>query len=125
MTPNQKVQEHLKTHPEFYVSITGLRVKHIFKVLAFWNHAIKSKIQADKAAGMLQSDVRKINGIQHTFTIWESKRHMKEFLYTGAHAVAIKNFRKIATGKTFGYESKTIPSWDEVHQLWLEKGREY
>ena len=82
-------------------------------------------MQVAKARGMLQSDVREINGIQHTITVWESKRHMKEFLYTGAHAAAIKSFREIATGKTFGYESKTVPSWDEVHQLWLVKGRDY
>jgi heme-degrading monooxygenase HmoA len=125
MTPNQKVLDHLKTHPEFYISITGLRVKHIFKIFLFWNHAIKSKRQADKAAGMLQSEVQKINGIHHTITIWESKQHMKAFLYSGAHAAAIKNFRKIATGKTFGYESKTVPTLDEVHQLWMEKGRDY
>ncbi len=125
MTPNQKVLDHLKNHPEVYISITGLRVRNLFKILLFWNHAIRSKRQADNAAGMLQSGVQKISGIQHTITVWESKQHMKAFLYSGAHAAAIKSFPKIATGKTFGYESKSVPTWDEVHQLWLEKGRDY
>jgi leucyl aminopeptidase len=47
MTPNQKVLEHLKNHPDVYISITGLRVKNLFKILLFWNHAIRSKRQAD------------------------------------------------------------------------------
>lgn len=50
---------------------------------------------------------------------------MKLFLYSGAHAAAIKVFRKVASGKTFGYESNRIPSWDEVHDLWLKQGKEY
>ena len=50
---------------------------------------------------------------------------MRAFIYSGAHKKAIKAFRSIATGKTFGFETATIPGWDEVHGLWRERGREY
>lgn len=82
-------------------------------------------MQADTAKGILHSDVKKINDIQHTLTAWESKEHMKAYIHAGAHLQAMKNFRKIATGKTFGYESDRIPGWDEVHDLWLQHGKEY
>lgn len=115
-----------KPLPEkFYVSITGLKPKGFFGFFLFWRHAIPSKIQADRASGILYSDVRQINDIQHTLTVWENKEKMKLFLNTGAHAKAMKVFRKIATGKTFGFETNKIPSWDEVHDLWQKQGKDY
>ncbi len=111
--------------PRFYVSITGLRPKNFWSTFMFWRHAIPSKMQADSAAGILFSEVRKINKIQHTLTAWESKQHMIAYIHSGAHLQAMKAFRKIAVGKTFGYESDRIPAWDEVHELWLQNGKEY
>lgn len=114
-----------KLPARFYVSITGLSPKNFLSTFLFWRYAIPSKIQADTAPGILFSDVKRINKIQHTLTAWESKDHMKDYLHSGAHLKAIKVFRKIAVGKTFGYESDKIPSWDEVHDLWLLHGKEY
>lgn len=111
--------------PRFYVSITGLKPKNFWATILFWRHAIPSKIQADSAPGILYSQVRKMNKIQHTLTAWESRDHMLAYLHSGAHLKAMKAFRKIAVGKTFGFESDRIPDWNEVHQLWLEKGKEY
>lgn len=109
----------------FYVSITGLKPRNWLAVILFWRHAIPSKIQADQSAGILLSQVKRINGIQHTLTVWNSREDMKNYISQGAHLKAMKLFRKIATGKTFGYESTKIPTWEEVHQLWLDKGKEY
>lgn len=110
---------------KFYISITGLKPKDFWSIFSFWRHAIPSKIQADSAPGILYSDVKKINGIQHTLTAWESKEHMKAYIHKGAHLKAMKVFRKIAVGKTFGFESDRIPNWDEVHELWKLNGKEY
>lgn len=82
-------------------------------------------MQADAAPGILFSEVRTISGVQHTLTAWESKNHMKSYVHSGAHLKALKSFRRIATGKTFGFESDRIPSWDEVHDLWNQNGKEY
>jgi hypothetical protein len=109
----------------FYVSITGLRPKGIFAALFFWRHAIPSKIQAEKATGVLFVGVKTINGIHHTLTAWESKEAMQKYIYSGSHKLAIRVFRKIATGKTFGYVSRTLPDWDQVHALWTKQGIEY
>ena len=110
---------------EFYVSITGLRTKGLFSFFMFLRHAVPSKIQAESADGILFVGVKKINGIQHTLTAWESEAHMKKYIHSGAHLRALKMFRKIATGKTFGFVSKILPTFDQVHEIWKEKGREY
>ena len=110
---------------EFYVSITGLKPKGILAALHFWRRAIPSKMQAEKAPGILFVGVRTLNGIHHTLTAWESKEAMKKYIHTGPHKLAILVFRKIATGKTFGYSSRTLPDWDQVHAMWMEKGIDY
>lgn len=114
-----------KTADRFYVSITGLRPKGVFGFFLFWRHAIPSKIQVDKAPGLISSAVKRINGIEHTLTVWKSKDHMKAYIYSGSHLRAIKVFRKIATGKTFGFEADRVPTWDEVHDMWKAHGIEY
>lgn len=111
--------------PQFYVSITGLKVRSFWAAFIFWRHAIPSKVQSDRAPGCLHSEVKAINGIQHTLTAWESREAMKKYIYSGAHARAIRVFRKIATGKTFGFEATRLPTWEEVHQLWQDQGRDY
>ena len=93
--------------------------------LRFWRHAIPSKVQADSAPGILFSDVKRIAGIQHTLTAWESKEHMKAYIHSGAHLEAMKVFRKIAVGKTYGFETDRIPSWNETREIWLKNAKEY
>ena len=122
---NEKLKTWMKSNPSFYVSITGLKPRGFISFLIFWRHAIPSKVQADHAPGSLYVAVKRINGIHHTLSAWENKAAMQSYIYTGPHKQAIKVFRKIATGKTFGYESNTLPSWDEVHELWNTKGNDY
>lgn len=82
-------------------------------------------IQAQNSDGNLFAEAKKINGVRHTITAWRSKEDMQNFLYQGAHLKAIKSFNGIATGKTFGYESESIPSWNEVHDLYLNNAKNY
>ena len=112
------------TH-QVYVSVTGLRVKSIWQELRFWRHALASMAQAKRSEGIISADARTINGIRHTLTVWESETAMRRFLYRGAHRRAIRAFPAIAAGKTFGYVTDQPPSWDQVHQLWLEHGKDY
>jgi hypothetical protein len=48
---------------------------------------------------------------------------MLNYLRSGAHLKAMKAFTKIATGPTYGYESDTIPTWEEAYLLLTEKGK--
>jgi hypothetical protein len=50
---------------------------------------------------------------------------MLVFMKNGVHLKAMKSFHKIATGRTYGYESDTIPTWEEAFQLLESKGKNY
>jgi len=43
----------------------------------------------------------------------------------GVHLKAMKAFHSIAIGRTYGYESDTIPSWEEAYKLLESKGKNY
>ena len=106
-----------------YVSITGLRVKHLWYMPLFWRHAIAAMAQAEKADGCLSVEARTIDGVHHTRSVWRSRQAMLAYLSTGAHLKAMSVFKRIATGKTYGFETTDVPDWNLVHVLWNEKGR--
>lgn len=107
------------------VSITGLRLKRPWHVFRFFRHAVRSRLQAEQAQGNLTARVRKVDGVYHTVTAWQSKKDMQRFARSGAHAKAIAVFPKIATGGTYIYETDRVPDWDEAAALWREHGVEY
>lgn len=106
-----------------YISLTGLKPKSFSAYIRFWFLAIPSFRQAQTAPGNLHCDVRKVKEYQCTITAWESREVMLDYLRSGAHLKAMKAFTKIATGPTYGYESDTIPSWEEAYALLTEKGK--
>jgi len=113
------------TEGTIYVSITGLALKRPWHLVRFYWHAVRSLRQARTAPGNLATSVKTIDGVHHTLTVWESKEVMRRFLHSGAHQSAIRAFRSIATGKTFGFETDRVPSWSEVQGLWRERGKDY
>ncbi len=108
-----------------YISITGLKPKGIVSYFQFWRLAIPSFEQARKAAGNIHCEVKRIKGYQCTLTAWETREAMLNFLRSGVHLKAMKAFHKIATGRTYGFEADTIPSWAEAFVLLEEKGKVY
>lgn len=108
-----------------HISITGLKPKGILSYIKFWMLAIPTFRQAQTAAGNKHHSVKNIQGYQCTLTAWENKDAMLAFMRSGPHLKAMKAFHKIATGRTYGYESDTIPSWEEAYKLLEEKGRWY
>lgn len=112
------------SHP-VYVSITGLRLKRSWHLFRFYHHASRCFKQAKAADGNLLAEVKTIDGVHHTLTVWQSREAMLDFVHSGAHREAIKAFGAIAYGKTFGYETDTVPTWDAVHRLWLVHGLDY
>ena len=120
-----ELQRRISTGQTFYVSITGLRLKRFWYFFAFFRFAIPSFRNSQGAKGNLYSAVKNINGVRHTLTAWESKKAMQQFIYNGVHLEAIKAFKKYFIGKTYGYETNSLPSWGEVHQIWNEKGIKY
>jgi hypothetical protein len=50
---------------------------------------------------------------------------MLDFMRSGVHLKAMKSFNSIATGRTYGYEAETIPSWEEAFAILQQKGKNY
>ena len=120
-----KLEEHLNEGKEIIVSITGLRIKRFWQTFRFFRHAVPCKIQAEKSPGNLYSAVKKINGVQHTLTAWDSKKSMLAYVHSPPHSKAIKIFHEIAEGKTCHLKMNKLPSWEEAIEIWNEQGKEY
>jgi hypothetical protein len=108
-----------------YISITGLKPKGVWGLVRFWTLAIPSFSEAKSAKGNLNSAVKKINGYNCTLSAWENRESMLAFMKNGVHLKAMKAFNAIATGRTYGYESDTIPSWEDAYSILETKGKNY
>jgi hypothetical protein len=102
-----------------------LELKSPWHIFEFYWLAISAMMQARAADGNISAEAKMINGVRHTLSVWESKAHMRQFVHSGAHLKAMQSFTKIATGKTFGYESNELPSWERVHLMWQNHGMSY
>jgi len=107
-----------------YVSMTGFRPRGIPQLPMFWWRTLRSFTQARRAPGNVLTSGRIVNGVYHTMTAWSDLASMRQFVTSGAHLAAMKNFRKLGTGKIFGYAPDRIPDWDTVYELWKLHGRE-
>ena len=108
-----------------YISITGLRPKGVWSYIRFWMFAIPSFKQAQQASGILFCQVKRIKGFQCTLTVWERRDDMLNFMRSGSHAKAMRVFSSLATGKTYGYESNSVPTWVEAFDLLQQHGKNY
>ena len=111
-----------------YVSITGLRLKSPFHAPLFWLYAARAFPAAQFAPGCLRAETATINGVHHTWTVWENRKAAMEYVRGPHHKAALLIYARVAnpSSKTCGYETKTPPaSWKEARAIWEEKGRVY
>jgi hypothetical protein len=108
-----------------YISITGLKPKGLWGLIKFWTLAVPTFREAQIAKGNRHCVVKQIHGYQCTITAWDNRDLMLNFMRNGTHLTAMKSFHKIATGKTYGFESDKIPSWGEAFELLKTKGITY
>ncbi|WP_262047779.1 hypothetical protein [Bradyrhizobium sp. Bra78] len=107
-----------------YVSMTGFRPKGVVQLPMFWWRTTWSFVQARRAPGNLLTAGRVSGGIYLTLTAWADPASMRRFVSNGAHLQAMKNSRKLGTGRVFGYACDEIPDWESVYELWKLHGRE-
>lgn len=50
---------------------------------------------------------------------------MLAYLRSVTHLKAMKAFPKIATGKSYGTEAESVPSWNGAFETLLQKGRDH
>jgi hypothetical protein len=107
-------------------SVTELNLKNFWGYLRFIPHAIRSKIQADKAKGIISISL-KSDGflVQRTLTVWEDEASMKNYVRSGWHLKAMKDFSKMANKSyVVKFEIQKAPSWEEAIQYLRTHGRE-
>jgi hypothetical protein len=108
-----------------YVSITGLKPEGLIGWIRFLALTIPASKDAQKAEGILHCAFNSRNGYKHTLTVWKSKKHMLAFLTSPSHLKAMKFFSKIGSGKVYGYEANSIPSWEDALTKWDKNGHIY
>lgn len=91
--------------------------------VTYFVQSIPALRAAQKAAGVLFCEAETRNGYRHTLTARESKEHMAAYRACPEHLKAMKAFHLIAEGKTYGYESDTVPNWQEALILWEKYGK--
>lgn len=106
-----------------YVSVTGLKPKGLVGWIRFLTLTIPASKDAQKAEGIMHCAFSSRNGYKHTLTVWKTKEHMLAYLTSPSHLKAMKLFSKIGSGKVYGYESNSIPSWEDAFTNWDENGR--
>ena len=107
-----------------YVSMTGFRPRGIVHLPRFWWRTVQSLAQARRATGIVAVQAKIIGGTYHTLTAWSDLVSMRAFVTSGAHLEAMKNFRKLGTGRIFGYPPDKVPDWDTIYELWKLHSRE-
>lgn len=109
---------------KYYISITGLELKSVFWKPRFMMYAIPAHAQAQGSPGNVSTNATSVAGIEHTLTVWESKKEMLAYFRQGAHLKAMKVSKTLGKyGKVHGYESDHIPSWPEALEIWQSQGR--
>ena len=107
-----------------YVSMTGFRPKDAAQLPRFWWHTLRSMAQARRAAGNLGLAARVIRGTYHTMTIWLDDACTRSYVTSGPHRSAMRNFRSIGSGKTYGFHCSDYPNWDSVYALWIQYAKD-
>ena len=108
-----------------YISVTGLELQSPWKLLIFYSNAIPSLLEAKSSRGNVSVEVRNMNGVKHTLSVWESEEHMKKFMYSSDNKKAIEAFTKAAKSKILGFNSEEVPDWKQLHQMWLSNEQDY
>eukprot|EP00980_Cylindrotheca_fusiformis_P011341 scaffold2619_cov129-Cylindrotheca_fusiformis.AAC.19 len=110
----------------YFISVTGLTLKSYIYYPKFMLYTIPCVIEAKKTDGNVSTKTTARNGVLHTLTVWESKMAMRKFMVAGAHRKAMAITAAVADldkTKVYGYESDTIPDWDEAIQIWKTHGK--
>jgi hypothetical protein len=108
---------------KYYISITCIQVPAIrFPRFGWYSFPIVP--QAKRTPGNVLTKTTMRNRINYTVTVWESRKHMLQFMRSGAHAIAMREERSLGIfAQTYGYEGDDVPEWDEAIQILHEKGR--
>jgi hypothetical protein len=96
------------------VSVKGLKPKGFIGWIRFWLYTIPASNAAQKAEGVLHCELKTHSGYQQTLTVWETKKHMMAYIASPARFRAMKSISQIGSGKVFGCQTYSFPSWNDA-----------
>ena len=79
---------------------------------------------ARKSPGIVAVTARVVDGTYHTMTVWSDEASMRRFVTSGAHRRAMKTFRNIGAGKTYGFVCDRAPDWQSAYRLWCRHAKD-
>lgn len=108
-------------------AVTELHLKNFWAWLRFVVPAVRSKIQADRAPGIVSVRVDAEGlSIQRTLTVWQSEEAMWTYVRSRAHVKAMKMFRTLAnTSYTAHFPVAEVPTWEGALAVLKTRGRQH
>ncbi len=110
-----------------FVSITRLRLRHWWYMLAFMWAAQRSIRQAKAAPGFIDHAVlRDGNMTFWTASLWENGEAMRAFMTSGAHGRAMPRLIRWCDEASVAHweqDERRLPSWAEAHRHMAREGR--
>ncbi|MBI3483355.1 MAG: DUF3291 domain-containing protein [Bacteroidetes bacterium] len=106
------------------ITITSIRLKSWWRFFQLSYHGLQIGKQIKKQKGFIKMKNTGFGYLHFTMSAWEREEDLKKFYREGAHLEAMKKAPIIASEtRTLSYQSEKFPSWREVRQLLLEKGK--
>ncbi|QTN38070.1 hypothetical protein HZ996_02585 [Cryomorphaceae bacterium] len=107
-----------------YVSHTHFKITNPIGWFLFQFHAVRSGNQAGRSKGNVKwtawaATIRNVC----TVSVWESEAHMRAFMTSGAHLVAMKLSRYMGHGYTVGWEIEDLDALPDLQTLRVDGER--
>jgi quinol monooxygenase YgiN len=108
------------------VSVTRLRLRSLRFLPGFACHAVRSMMQAKKAAGCLQAAATRQRGLVFwTITLWNDEQAMRRFRNSGAHLAVMPKLARWCDEATYVHwtqDGRTAPTLLEAHTRLVADG---
>jgi hypothetical protein len=109
------------------ISITRLRLRSWRFFPGFALYAVRSRMQASRAAGNCGMNLmREPGNVFWTVTVWESAEAVKQFMVANPHGQAMRRLMEwcdeaaVARGTQ---DTTDLPDWQQVHHRLQTEGR--
>jgi len=111
----------------YNVSITRLRVRSLWYMPLFLLHAMRTALQAQRAAGIVQVETRfEKSYVVWTKTVWQDEALMKQYRGSGAHQAAMRLLSELCSEASYArwqQADPNPPTWEAAHRRLLGEGK--
>ncbi len=108
------------------LSITSLKVRKFSHLFRIWPYSFRCVLQLQKSSKCVAFKTIGFGNPSYTMTLWNSEQDMREYFFSGAHAMAMKNAVKWANEiKSVRINRDTLIDWHEAKQILDAEGKTY